>query len=402
MSVIAASLFSNPERAVFAVRTRRARAVSLAGSLAGHGLALTLLISSVAGVLQVTPPPPGNGTAETAAPQAEQPFVEMVELPKPGAPGQGPAGLDPKLYQDLLRRGVKDIEALTPEEALAKLADLTGQVSHLSDDSLAGIGRLLGMDPDRYQVRTDYTDELNPNLNFHHATVVRASRRETPGNGAEYALTLEDQEQDAFTFTLRGAPARELEAGGLRFADTLFTGTNADAFELQGARIRDIQRGKRAGDPVGRRGSILCFVDPTGRAREVRIAGTPQDPLMRAQFAYARNVQGQWINDPADETTIFTDLVDMNSATLWEVAEAPGKTPGVKRARIVMLDAKGNRLIRFQEGKEAEETLARGRVLNANPTVRRIYEKTGAAGFLRSLAGPPPDGQAPPPPPKEP
>ena len=109
------------------------------------------------------------------------------------------------------------------------------------------------------------------------------------------------------------------------------------------------------------------------------------DLWARAQALFVRNPDGSFLFDPADETTPFTDLVDMESLSLWRATEAAEKTPGKKRARVEMIDARGERLIQFVEGQDAEAILARAGMLERSPALRRIYEKTGAAGILRGL-----------------
>ncbi len=392
---MAVSITPTATRSTFRRRAARARRLSALGSLSGHALLLALLISgaaTLAGLSRLGSVDARPGNEDRSVSEVPPPFMTVVDPPQHGS---GVSDPDPALYRKLLRLGVKDLEGLSPAEARQRLAELTGQVDHLADEALADIGRFLGTDPNRYNVRTYYKDELNPNINFLRARVVRAFRFAPPEGEAGYTITLQDKEMDAFTFTLTGAPARELGRQGLRFGARQLQPGRAASLELKGARIRDIRPWRSQADGRRRRGVIVVIADAEGRARELHIPGGRHTPLVRAETAYARTPGGAFLHDPEDETTVFTSEIDMQTATLWKVTEAESRTPGVTRARVVMLDAKGNRFIFFCEGQQAKEMLARARVLNENPTLQRIYEKTGAAGFLLQLLQQNPREQAP-------
>ena len=372
--MMAISVSMGAKRSTFRRRAARARRLSALGSLSGHALLLALILSgaaSLAGLSHFGSVDARPETDEHATPGPPQPFMTMVDPPEPT---RGPGDLDPALYRKLLRLGAQDLEGLSPAEAQQRLAELTGRVDHLSNQALADIGRFLGMAPNRYKVRTYYKDELNPNINFLRARVVRAFPFEPPQGEAGYTITLQDEEKDTFTFTLSGAPARELDRQGLRFGTRQLHPGGVASLELKGARIRDIRPWRSREEDRRRRGVIVVIADPEGRARELHIPGGRRTPLVRAATAYARTPGGAFLHDPDDETTVFTNEIDMQTATLWKVTKAESRTPGVARARVVMLDARGNRFIFFCAGEQAEDMLARARVLNENPTLQRIYE----------------------------
>ena len=376
----------------FIVRSRRARVLSLAGSITSHLVAIMLLLSGAAGMFELAGADrqEAQGQAKDMPAQTIASNLQMVELPAAVTLDavQG-TRLDQSFYRELMRKEIKDTRNLSARELQQKLNSLSRQAAGISGDSLAQIGRLLGMNPGKYRVRTYYQDELNPNINFHHARVTRTFCYRMTTGEAGYTITLADREHDEFTFTLEGKPAREFEHGGLRFKDkTLFGKTNNTMFELNGARVKNIQRLIPVNNPDKTSGSVVTMVDPRGNIRRFNIQGSRNTPLVLAQIAFARGPGGKFLLDPEKETTFFTSLVDTSTMTLWSVnpvKPAEDDKNKLPVARVVMLDAKGNRLIYFVKGKDARDMLSRASVLGQNRVAQKIYQKTGFAGYLLKL-----------------
>ncbi len=376
----------------FIVRTRRARLLSVTGSLTGHFLFVMLTLSGAAGMFELARVHTPDHKIMEYQPEGDfntarySKSMQMVELPAPvnsrAIPG---SQLDSAFYRKLMRKGIKDTRSMSTSELQKKLRASSMHAAGISDESLVQIGRLLGLNPGKYKVRTYYKDELNPNINFHHARVTRAFHYKTQTGAAGYTITLSDREHDEFTFTLEGEAVREFEQDGVRFKGRALAGKGN--FELNDAVIKDIRRFRTATghNPAG--GSVVTMVDTKGNVRKFHVRGSMKTPLVMAGIAFARRPDGKFMFNPDDETTVFTSLVDTGTMTLWSVSPVKptknGRIPPM--AKVVMLDAKGNRLIYFVKGKEARNMLSRAQALGSNSVTRKIYQKTGLAGLLLKL-----------------
>jgi len=337
------------------------------------GLLWLLVAGGAAAPGRIGPPPmpdlPGREGAVA-------PALTLVEAPEPTAVPGAPSGVDPETMRARLRLGARERAAEDPAALLSDLGALLGQAEGISAESLGEIGLFLGAKPGEYKPRTAYADELNPNCSLVRAIVTEAEREAA---GPSWKITVADGERDAWTFALSPAAAQMLEAGEVRFAGrSLAPGAGGAVFELQSARIAALdlpQEGEEA---------ILTLESAAGVQRTLRLPAPPGSPWRKAGLRFRRTAEGRYLLDPDDETTPFIEGIDMDSLSIWRMDRAPAVTPGQTRARVEMIDRKGERMIYFVEGPEAEALLERGGILS-NPAVRRIYEGAGAAGLLRGM-----------------
>ena len=281
-----------------------------------------------------------------------------------------------------LRLAQRDRSGEKMENLLADLQSLLDAASGISDASLAEIGVALGHKPGAYVPRVYYLNEVNPNVSLPRAVVIRASAFADEKGEAGYTIAMQDPEKDEFVFYLTGAAARQLSAGGLAFGGKSFAAGD-DVFDLKGARIVDIRRWLDERRQL--KGYIIAMADKRGRTRFCHIPAAENTPWQALILLFARRPDGTFLHDPADETTPLPQFFDHETGSLHRVSEAPARQEGVRRARVEMLDAKGERLIFFVEGEQAEEMLARAAILDRHPTLRRIFDRTGAAGLILQM-----------------
>jgi hypothetical protein len=377
-----------PLGSLFGARSRRARRWSAVLSLGIHlGVLAIFACSAVAQFWRLAEGATSAAlfVAGDAAPPG--PPIELVEPPPPPAPPTpgAPAGLDPETWRAKMRLGAQERSRGDPQEMLGELESLLGPAAEISDQSLEELGQFFGAKPGTYKPRAYYQDELNPNANLATAEFVRAFRFQDAGGQAGYTMTLQDAKRDEQTFSLSGKSAVMLESGGLAFEGKKIGGEGAELFELKGARVADVRRWTESRES----GATLILRSAAGAEREVRVAGREAELWLREQMRFAKKSDGSYVNDPDDDTTMFMDAIDHASLSIWRATEAPEKEPGVKRARVEMIDAKGERMIFYMEGPEAEDVIRRVGILDKNPVVRNLYEKTGMAGILRQMM----DGQ---------
>ncbi|MCX7935220.1 MAG: hypothetical protein N3A66_08190 [Planctomycetota bacterium] len=350
---------------------RRAWAASWALASAAHLAAAAVLFFLTAGLTQT----PRLAVLPGPAPLPEIRPFHLVEPPAAdiGTP------MPPAHARAWLRFAHRDRQGEKAEKLAADLESLLAAASGISDASLAEIGAVLGHKPGTYVPRAYYLDEVNPNANLPRAAVVRASAFVAAQGEAGYTIALQDKEKDEFVFRLTGQAARELAAGGLAFGDKILA-AGKDIFDLKAARLVDVRRWLVERGEI--KGYIIVLEDAQGRSRLCHIPGQENTPWQAISLLFARRPDGTFLHDPEDETTPLPQFFDHATGSLYRVTEAPARQEGVKRARVELLDAKGERLIFFVEGEQAEEMLARTAVLERHPALRRIFEQTGAAGII--------------------
>ncbi len=346
-------------------RCRQARRLALSLALFGHGLLLAGLAPSLAEWSRLSDLPAGEAAAEAAGVEE----LALTETPVAGAVG----GLDRETWLARLRSSIQDQGLLSDAEKQRRLAEMTGAASAISAKSQEEIAQFLGKKAGSYRVRTYYLDEVNPNLNLGQARIVRAHAFAEKGD-LGYTLAFEDLEGDGGVFTLTGEPAALLTQAHPAFGGRpLPPETDFPAgFELQAARVRDIQRWRRSGDPVGRRGSEVCLEDPQGRQITLYLDGRRAEPFNQEQLRFWRNRTGELPNlDTPD--TLHPQGFDFASGSLYLVESLPDRD-GQKRARVTLIDARGERLISTAYGAEAENYLKNAALLGRDSPLRGLYE----------------------------
>lgn len=357
-------------------RRRRRAALAAAGSIfLAHLLFLFVLLSDTTQALLL-----GASAGAPVYVSGDDISASPLDLVADPTPTDGaPAGLDPEFYRKLIDRGYRDLSGLNPEELRKRLEEISAQGQGIDDQTIKEIGKFLGAKQNRKTWRTYYLDELNPNCNYYYSIVARASRFLNAGEAA-YTVALRDREGDEQVFTLAGRAARELEAGGLDFGGKTLAPGDA-AFELENARFVQAERWRdetKKGIQFDY-GTALRLSDPHGREREIHVEHGQGTPWLFVQQRFMVNpFTGKPHFDPDDETTPFNQKFDDRTRRLLDWSELPKGADGETRARIVYVDAKGEREIMITIGPEAEKFLRDMAVVKRGGVAQRIWDAFGA------------------------
>lgn len=282
------------------------------------------------------------------------------------------------------------------EERLTQLQRLASQVDALSSPSLEEVVRFFGGTPSSYQPRTEYKDELNPNINLAHARVTDAhllesslSSEETPDfqprkSEARIQITFVDEEGDSMISTFQGEAVKRLFEAKAQFGKKpLFAGEEG-GFELEGARIVMIDP-DFAYPNSSETGCLLTLESATGDRLTLPLNGSWARPFVaegRIRFFCAPD--GTFPYRDAEET-LHTERFDYESAVVYDVLDLTSSR-GYPCAKQILIDRHGERLITILTQEEAQKALELGRALNLSPAIKRIYQEAGVKLFQNLLS----------------